>query len=137
MGQLRSTEAAEQIQQRLFKLIAAVFPLSFLEQSPHLLRQHVFSSDVVECLPGYAFGLGHEIICEMVFQELDPGPRERVKSLVQQDQEFRLFSKACAWPDHPRIRRTEHYVNLKRDATGIGDDPCPVAFEMCSQRNPK
>jgi hypothetical protein len=69
---------------------------------------------------------GHEIICEIAFQELTPQVRAQVNQLLQQDPDFKLFSKACTWPDHPRQRAGEHFVNLPRTATGLGDHPCPV-----------
>ena len=40
--------------------------------------------------------------------------------------DFTLFSKACTWPDRPRKRASEHFVNLPRAAIGLGDDPCPM-----------
>jgi hypothetical protein len=76
---------------------------------------------------GAAWGdMGHAIICEIAFQELNSPAREAVQRLIQQDPDFRLFSKACAWPDHPRKRAGEHFVNLPRSATRLGDNPCPV-----------
>ena len=33
------------------------------------------------------------------------------------------------WPDRPRQRASEHFVNLPRDATGLDDDECPLAEE--------
>jgi hypothetical protein len=75
----------------------------------------------------YAWGdTGHEIICEFAFQELTPQARSQVRQLLQQGPDFKLFSKACTLPDHPRKRAGEHFVNLSRSATGLGDDPCPV-----------
>jgi len=71
--------------------------------------------------------LGHRIICEIAFREVRQETRQRIRELIPQDPEFRRFSDACTWPDHPRLRPTEHYVNLPRDATGIGADPCPLA----------
>jgi hypothetical protein len=70
--------------------------------------------------------MGHVIICEIAFQELNAHARDAVQRLIQQDPDFRLFSKACSWPDHPRKRAGEHFVNLPRSATGLGDNPCPV-----------
>jgi nuclease S1 len=70
--------------------------------------------------------MGHAIICEIAFQELHPHAREAVQRLIQQDPDYTLFSKACSWPDHPRQRAGEHFVNLPRSATGLGDNPCPV-----------
>lgn len=76
----------------------------------------------------HAWGdLGHQIICEIAFQELKRPALTNVKLLLRNDEEFKLFSKACTWPDHPRIRAQEHYVNLQRDAASIGTDPCPVS----------
>ena len=75
----------------------------------------------------YAWGdTGHQLICEIAFQELNPQARARVIQLLQRDPDFSLFSKACTWPDHPRKRASEHFVNLPRSATQIGDDPCPL-----------
>ena len=75
----------------------------------------------------YAWGdTGHEIICEIAFQELTPQARAQVKQLLQRDPDFTLFSKACTWPDHPRKRAGEHFVNLPRSSAQIGDDPCPL-----------
>ena len=70
---------------------------------------------------------GHRIVCEIAFQELTDTARQRVKQLIRLDHEFSRFSDACTWPDHPRKRADEHYVNLPRDAVGIGADECPMA----------
>lgn len=71
--------------------------------------------------------LGHRVICEIAFREVRDGTRQRIKDLIRRDPEFTRFSDSCTWPDHPVSRPTEHYVNLPRDATGIGTDPCPLA----------
>jgi S1/P1 Nuclease len=70
---------------------------------------------------------GHRTICEIAFQELTDTARQRVKQLIRLDHDFRLFSDACTWPDHPRKRADDHYGNLSRDAAGIGADECPLA----------
>ena len=75
-------------------------------------------------------GLGHEAVCEIAFLELNDTARQRVIALIRQDREFRTFRASCNWPDRPRQRASEHFVNLPRDATGLGDDPCPLA-EKC------
>ena len=81
-------------------------------------------------LPALAWGdVGHRIICEIAFQELNDTARERVKAMIRQDPEFDTFAEACTWPDHPRRRATEHYVNLPRDADGLDEDPCPLATD--------
>jgi hypothetical protein len=75
----------------------------------------------------YAWGdTGHQIICEIAFQELNPQARIQIIQLLQGDPDFTLLSKAYTWPDRPRKRASEHFVNLPRSATGLGDDPCPL-----------
>jgi hypothetical protein len=69
---------------------------------------------------------GHQIICEIAFQEFTPQARARVIQRLRQDPDFMLCSKACTWPDHPRTRAREPFVNLPRAAASIGDDPCPL-----------
>jgi len=59
---------------------------------------------------------GYRIICEIAFQELNPQARAEVKRLIRLDPEFRCFSMACIFPDHPRQRSSEHFVNLERSA---------------------
>jgi hypothetical protein len=80
--------------------------------------------------PAFAWGgLGHEAVCELAFRELDDTARQRVIALIQQDQEFPTFRGSCNWPDRHRQRAPEHFVNFPRDAAGIGDDECPLAYE--------
>jgi hypothetical protein len=80
--------------------------------------------------PALAWGdLGHRIICEIAFQELNDTARERVKAMIRHDPEFNAFAESCTWPDHPRRRAPEHYVNLPRDAAGLEADPCPLATD--------
>jgi S1/P1 Nuclease len=74
-------------------------------------------------------GLGHEAVCELAFRELDDTARQRVIALIRQDEEFPTFRASCNWPDRPRQRASEHFVNLPRDATGLDDDECPMADE--------
>jgi S1/P1 Nuclease len=78
-------------------------------------------------------GLGHEAICELAFRELDDTARQRVIALIRQDREFTTFRASCNWADKPRQRASEHFVNLPRAATELGDDKCPVA-EDCVVR---
>jgi S1/P1 Nuclease len=74
-------------------------------------------------------GLGHEAICELAFRELDDTARQRVIALIRLDEEFTTFRASCNWPDRPRQRATEHFVNLPRDATGLDRRECPLAEE--------
>ena len=57
-----------------------------------------------------------------------PATQDKIKAILQHDEEFGSFSDTCIWPDHPRQRATEHYVNLPRDAVGFAkQDPCAGA----------
>jgi len=69
----------------------------------------------------------HRIICEIAFKELNSQARDEVKRLIRLDPVYFTFSGSCIWPDHPRKRSREHFVNLPRSATGLGNDPCPLA----------
>jgi S1/P1 Nuclease len=75
-------------------------------------------------------GLAHEAVCEIAFLELDDRARQRVIALIGLDEEFNSFRASCNWPDRPRQRAEEHYVNFPREAARIGDDECPMA-EKC------
>jgi hypothetical protein len=75
-------------------------------------------------------GLGHEAICELAFLDLEDSARQRVLALIQLDQEFSTFRASCNWADRPRQRAEEHFVNIPRTATGLGDEQCPLA-EKC------
>ena len=46
---------------------------------------------------------------------------------MQLDREFKTFSDSCIYPDHPRIRAAEHFLNLPRDSKGLTSDECPLA----------
>jgi len=70
---------------------------------------------------------GHRIICEIAFQELTPQARAEVERLIELDPDFSRFSESCIWPDHPRKRGSEHFVNLSRDASQIDQESCPLA----------
>lgn len=71
--------------------------------------------------------LAHEVICEIASEELSEGARAQVQALIARDEEFEGFARSCIWPDHPRRRASEHFVNLPRDAAAITADPCPLA----------
>ncbi len=92
----------------------------------------LFACVLGSLLPGPALAwsdVGHRIICEIAFQELELTARDRVKEMIAQDPEFDTFANACTWPDHPRQRPSEHYVNLPGDADGLEEAPCPLATD--------
>ena len=43
------------------------------------------------------------------------------------DEQYDFFRDACVFPDHPRTRDTEHYVNLRRTANSIATGLCPLS----------
>src|SRR5262245_50179144 len=71
--------------------------------------------------------LGHTIVCEIAFQELNNKARREVIRLIRQDGEFKTFAEACVWPDHPKQRAEEHFINVSRDTSTFSTDACPTA----------
>src|SRR5215212_6422260 len=81
-------------------------------------------------LPGKAWSWGdhgHKVVCEIAFRLATPDTRARIRRLIQNDPQFDFFSDACTWPDHPRRRASEHFINLSRNAQGLTSDACPLA----------
>ena len=78
--------------------------------------------------PAAAWGdEGHKIVCEIAMRSAVPSTRAEIRRLIKTDTEFDFFSDACTWPDHPRQRTSEHFVNLPRDADGLHSESCPGA----------
>jgi hypothetical protein len=71
--------------------------------------------------------LGHKVICEIAFRLVQPDTQAAINRLMQLDSEFKTFSDSCIYPDHPRIRAAEHFLNLPRDSKGLTSDECPLA----------
>jgi hypothetical protein len=77
------------------------------------------------CDSALAWGdLGHRVICEMAFRLVQP---DTLRRLIESDTEFKIFADSCVFPDHPRRRASEHFLNLPRDAKGLTSDECPQA----------
>ena len=66
---------------------------------------------------------GHRVVCEIAFRISAPEIRAELRRLIQLDSEFDFFRDSCIWPDHPRKRATDHFINLRRNQTS----PCRVA----------
>jgi hypothetical protein len=78
------------------------------------------------CTSASAWGdEGHKIVCEIAFRLAQPDTRAAVRKLIRSDSEFDTFTESCVFPDHPRIRAPEHFINLPRDAKGLTSDECP------------
>jgi hypothetical protein len=70
---------------------------------------------------------GHKVICEIAFRLAQPNTRAEIRKLIGTDEQFNTFSDSCIWPDHPRQRASEHFVNLPRDSDGLHSETCPGA----------
>lgn len=70
---------------------------------------------------------GHEVVCEIAFQELQRDIRREVGRLIHSDPDYPTFSAACNWADEPRKREIEHYINVTRSHRAITVDECPLA----------
>jgi len=78
------------------------------------------------CTSASAWGdEGHKIVCEIAFRLAQPDTRAAVRKMIRSDSEFDTFTESCVFPDHPRIRAPEHFINLPRDAKGLTSDECP------------
>ncbi|MBR1029381.1 S1/P1 nuclease [Bradyrhizobium liaoningense] len=79
-------------------------------------------------LPGHAFAWGdegHQIVCEIAYRLATVDTRAAIRKLVRNDQEYDTFSEACVFPDHPRKRASEHFINLPRTAHELPPEGCP------------
>src|SRR5713101_7380843 len=70
---------------------------------------------------------GHKIICEIAVRLVQPNTRAEIQKLMSNDERFTSFSESCTWPDHPRQRASEHFLNLPRDSDGLHSETCPGA----------
>jgi hypothetical protein len=87
--------------------------------------------------PAAAWGdEGHKVICEIAFRMAKPSTRAEIQRLIKTDTAFNRFSDSCIWPDHPRKRSAEHFVNLARDSRGLKDEACPRAQECVLSAEP-
>ena len=61
----------------------------------------------------WAWGdVGHKVVCEIAFHELNPKALAEVTRLIKKDPQFAAFADSCIWPDHPKRRRVEHFINV-------------------------
>src|SRR5215470_11278510 len=62
-----------------------------------------------------------------LLQELNDKARTEVTRLIALDATFESFTDACTWPDHPRRRAEEHFINVARSVHTITTATCPTA----------
>jgi hypothetical protein len=67
----------------------------------------------------------HKVICAIAFDLAEPHTQDEIQDLIALDPKYSSFSDSCVFPDHPRIRAPEHFVNLPRDSNGLTSDQCP------------
>jgi hypothetical protein len=73
-----------------------------------------FTVMTVTCRECWAWGdEGHKVICEIAVRLVQPNTRAEIEKLIGTDDRFTTFSDSCTWPDHPRKRASEHFVNLE------------------------
>jgi hypothetical protein len=85
------------------------------------------------CSNALAWGdTAHQVICEVAFRLTKPATQAEIQRLINSDPSaaFPDFSESCVFPDHPRIRASEHFLNLPRNSVGLSSDRCPLA-EKC------
>jgi hypothetical protein len=70
---------------------------------------------------------GHKVVCEIALHLVQPNTRAEIQKLISNDERFASFSDSCTWPDHPRQRASEHFLNLPRDSDGLSSETCPGA----------
>jgi S1/P1 Nuclease len=68
---------------------------------------------------------GHKIVCEIAFRLAQSDTRAAIRKLIRSHTEFDTFTDSCVFPDHPRRRKPEHFINLPRDSKGLTSDECP------------
>ena len=82
------------------------------------------------CSHAWAWGdTAHQVICEVAFRLAKPATQVEIQRLINSDPAatFPDFSESCVFPDHPRIRAPEHFLNLPRGSAGLSSDQCPQA----------
>jgi hypothetical protein len=57
---------------------------------------------------------GHKIACEVAYRLAASDTRAAIRKLIHNDQEYDTSREACVYPDHPRKRASEHFINLPR-----------------------
>jgi S1/P1 Nuclease len=80
----------------------------------------------------FAWGdLGHKVICDIAFRVALPETRSEIRRLIQNDTQYDFFRDACIYPDHPRKRAPDHFINVPRNFSRFtSDNTCPTA-ERC------
>jgi hypothetical protein len=65
---------------------------------------------------------GHKIVCGIAMKEVSATTRAHIEQLMRQLGSNADYATGCTFPDHPRERPKEHFVNLPREAAGVTND---------------
>jgi S1/P1 Nuclease len=85
---------------------------------------------LLQASPALAWGdIGHRVICEITFEELEAPARERVKAMIRQDPSSIPSPRPVAGPTARGGGRRSTMSTSRRDAPGFDEDPCPHADE--------
>jgi hypothetical protein len=99
--------------------------VSYSKPFRHLVGLALSLGVMVGASHAWAWGdLGHRVICQIAFQELNDKARNEVTRLIALDATFDAFTDACTWPDHPRRRAEEHFINVARSVHTITTATC-------------
>jgi hypothetical protein len=83
------------------------------------------------CGSAWAWGdEGHKIVCEIAFRLAQPDTRAVIRKLIRSDTEFDTFTDSSVYPDHPRKRAPEHFINFPRDASPLTSGRLPRGEQM-------
>jgi hypothetical protein len=76
--------------------------------------------------PAHAWGeSGHYTVCEIAYLNLTPTARAEVDRLIAVGGGYESFTQSCTFPDKPRQRAGEHFVNYPRSAAAVTGPACP------------
>lgn len=90
----------------------------------------VFSAVLPLGSEAFAWGKkGHHVICEIAFRLANPHAQAEIQRLIALDASYKSFAEACFYPDSPRQRPAEHFINFPRDSVGTTTYECPLADE--------
>ncbi|MEA3066399.1 MAG: nuclease [Sphingomonadales bacterium] len=68
---------------------------------------------------------GHYTVCEIAYLNLTPTAKAEVDRLIAVGGGYGSFTQSCTFPDKPRQRASEHFVNYPRSAAGVTGPACP------------
>src|SRR5215831_13400116 len=84
----------------------------------HPARQHDVPIPIV--------GVGRPRPQDHLPDRLPGTQRQGPQRLIALDATFNSFADACTWPDHPRKRAEEHFINVGRSVHTITVAQCPA-----------